>query len=326
LAILFQSWHTKNGFPDAAALLADAVGEVRGMIVKLPISAGLKGRFMLWAKSARGLRPLADWSDNLVLDAGLNRIGTGSWLTHCYVGSGSSTPTVGQTTLESQTASTATIDSQVAGANGGEPYYGYRRVLFNFAEGSAAGNLSEVGVGWSAGLFARALIVDPLGVPTTVTVLSDEVLLVLYEIQLYPPIEDLEFSAPLNGVSRTWTRRAASVISGSATSGWGVSGLQILVSNLVAYNGALGLITQDPSGLTAAATTTATAAYSNNSYKVGMSGFWSSSAGNLAGGLSSFVLRTNGLGAYQFNIDPPIAKTAIATLTLSFETAWSRRS
>jgi hypothetical protein len=197
--------------------------------------------------------------------------------------------------------------------------------LFNFAVGVAAGNLSEVGVGWSAGLFARALIVDALGEPTTVTVLSDEVLLVLYEIQLYPPTEDLEFSAPLNGVSRVWTRRAASVISGSTTLGWGVSGLQILVANIVAYNGSLGLITQDPNGLTASATTTATAAYSNNSYKVGMSGFWQSTAGNLSGGLSSFVLRTNGLGAYQFNIDPPISKTALSTLTLSFETAWSRR-
>jgi hypothetical protein len=100
----------------------------------------------------------------------------------------------------------------------------------------------------------------------------------------------------------------------------------VTVANVVAYNGALGPITQDPSGLTAAATNTASAAYSNNSLVRGMSGSWNSTAGNLSGGLSSFLLRTNGLGAYQFSVDPPIAKTSLDTLGLSFEVSWSRRT
>jgi hypothetical protein len=226
--------------------------------------------------------------------------------------------------LESQTAVTSTINSQVAGANGGEPYYGYRRQLFQFAVGTAAGNLSEVGVGWSTGLFARALIVDSLGDPTTVTVLADEILLVLYEIQLYPPLEDFEFTAPFNGVDRDWVRRAASVTSGVTNLGWGVAGAVAAVANIIAYNGALGTIVQDPSGLTAAASSVVTAAYSNNALKVGMSGTWLSTAGNLSGGLSSFLLRTSGLGAYQFSVDPPIDKTSLNTMGVSFEVAWSR--
>ena len=290
----------------------------------LPISAAMTGRFWLWAISSRGRRLLGSAMDNLVLDAGLNGVGTQSWLTHCYVGSGTGAPTVAQTTLESQTAVTTTINSAVVGANGGEPYYGYRRVLFQFAEGAAAGNLSEVGVGWATGLFARALIVDSLGAPTTVTVLSDELLLVLYEIQLYPPLVDVEFSAPFNGVNRDWVRRAASVTGGTTTTGWGVAGTLAAVSSIVAYNGALGTILQNPSGTAAAASSVATSGYSNNSLKSGMSGTWLSTAGNLSGGLSSFLLRTSGLGAYQFSVDPPIAKTSLDTLGVSFEVSWSR--
>jgi hypothetical protein len=292
------------------------------MSILLP--AKLKGRFALWASSKRGTRPLAQWCDNLVLDIGLNQIGLGSWLTHCYVGTGSTAPVAANTSLESQVASTSTIDSSAAGANGEEPYYGYRRILYRFAVGTAAGNLSEVGVGWSANLFARALIVDSLGAPTTVTVLSDEVLLVLYEIQLYPPTEDYEFEAPVTGVNRTWIRRAANVTNGNTSVGWGVAGTIASVHSVLGYNGALGLITQSPSGTSTTATSSATAPYSNNSLKVGMSGFWSPTVGNLSGGISSFLLQTNGLGSYQFSVDPPIAKTALSTLNWGSEVSWSR--
>lgn len=292
----------------------------------LPLSAGLKGRFALWAVGPKGTRALAQWCDNLVLDIGLNQIGLGSWLTHCYVGTGSTAPAVSNTTLESQTAVTSTIDSSASGANAEVPYYGYKRIMFRFAEGAAAGNLSEVGVGWASNLFARALIVDSLGNPTTVTVLADEVLLVLYEVQLYPPTDDYEFEAPVTGVNRTWVRRAARVTNGNTSVGWGVAGTIAAAYRIFAFNGALGELTEAPDGLSAQASSTATAPYSNNSLKIWVSGFWALGAGNLANGISAILLETKGLGAYQFSVDPPIEKTSLASLNLSIEVSWSRRT
>lgn len=294
--------------------------------MRLPLAAGLKGRFALWAVGPQGKRTLAEWCDNLVLDIGLNQIGLGSWLTHCYVGTGSTAPAVSNTTLESQTAVTSTIDSSASGANDEEPYYGYKRIMFRFAEGTAAGNLSEVGVGWASNLFARALIVDSLGNPTTVTVLEDELLLVLYEIQLYPPTEDYEFEAPVTGVNRAWVRRAARVTNGNTSVGWGVAGTIAAAYRVFAYNGALGEITEAPNGLSAQASSTATSPYSNNSLKIGVSGFWALGAGNLANGISAFLIETQGLGAYQFSVDPPVEKTSLASLNLGIEVSWSRRT
>ena len=67
------------------------------------------------------------------------------------------------------------------------PYYYGGRITWRFGQGIAAGNISEVGLGWgNSNLWNRALIKDANGNPTTITVLSDEYLDVVSEIRVYP--------------------------------------------------------------------------------------------------------------------------------------------
>ena len=69
------------------------------------------------------------------------------------------------------------------------PYYRWAKVTWRFGQGVAAGNISEVGLGWgNSNLWNRALIKDANGNPTTITVLSDEYLDVVSEIRDYPTL------------------------------------------------------------------------------------------------------------------------------------------
>lgn len=138
----------------------------------------------------------APWQKNLILNQGLNLFfGTSVTFTqYCRVGSGSATPANTDTALQSQIASSSTIQASVTGTqNSTSPYYGWLRKTYRFVAGIATGNISEVGIGGgtTTNLFSRALILDGLGAPTTITILSDEVLDVIYEVRSYVPVSDV---------------------------------------------------------------------------------------------------------------------------------------
>lgn len=289
------------------------------------------GHFRLQTRNAAGLTQDTGWFENLVLDAGLNRMGTGSFLTHCAVGTGTGEPNALQTALEALAYSTSTIVSQAPGANQTTPYYGYRRLTYRFPIGGATGNLSEVGVGWAAGsLYSRARIVDQNGDPSTITVLAGESLDVTYELRLYPPAADAIGSVTIGAATYALTGRASAVTSGSDRNGWGVSGGVVQSENVdlyrpYAYSGLIGTLTQSPSGTSSQAGLVSNAAYSNNSYERNISANWALGEGNVSG-IRSIVLMTNGLGRYQFQFDPAIPKSASNTLAINFKVAWARYS
>ena len=200
--------------------------------------------------------------ENLILDSGLNRLGTGSVIDGACVGTGTATPANTQTTLASLLRVTNTEQSRVElSGSTTAPYYAECRIIYRFAAGTAAGNLSEVGLGWGAsagantmsGLWCRALIKDSAGNPTTITVLSDEVLDIVYTLQLHPPTSDITGTFDLSGEAYQYTLRAASVNS-RAASAW--NAMEILSgivgygnsNNTYVYPGGLGEITSYPSG------------------------------------------------------------------------------
>lgn len=128
---------------------------------------------------------------NLVLDSGLERMGVGTWLQNCRVGSGSSEPIASQQRLDNTIATTTNIISSSNVTNTTtKPYNKATRHTFRFAEGAAAGNLTEVGLGWTQlgdePCWSRALIKDSSGNPTTLTILSDEILDVIVTVRVYP--------------------------------------------------------------------------------------------------------------------------------------------
>ena len=300
------------------------------------ICAGtVKGRFKLTAIRPDGTeRVLADWFDNLIVDTGLNRMGSGAIGTWCFVGTGSTPPVVGDTAMQSIVASTSSQQETLAGQQASAPYFGWTRRRFRFATGAAAGNLAEVGIGWATGgtsLFSRALIVDGVGTPTTITVLSDEILDVTYELRLYPPLVDQTVDVVIAGVTYTTTIRASSV----NASNWQPNGLLDYGArgpsnslSMTPYAGPIGTILQAPSGTTGTNIAPGFFAYSNNSLKLAVTGTWTLDQGNIAGGgIGALVLLHAGyLGTFQFGFSAKIPKDNTKILTLSFEVSWARHT
>ena len=301
--------------------------------MKLNVNTELAGHFTLKVTNIHTgkERILADFP-NLILNAGLERIGTGTYLDVCRVGTGNSTPTVVQTQLDNKIGSTSTIAAGTFGARATAPYFGWSRQTFRFAEGVAAGNLSEVGVGWGNTttdnfLFSRALILDGSGNPTTINVLSDEVLDVVYELRIYPPLGDIFITGLNLGLStHDVTVRAARITEGLY---WG-NGLGRHASfNLsgysgrtYAYNGSIGTVTSIPSGSSAGSDVTPLA-YTPLTYEQKGLLTYGLSQANLAGGILAVEVQTT-LGTYQFGFSPAIAKTSDKVLKLDLKVSWSR--
>lgn len=126
---------------------------------------------------------------NLVLDSGLKRMNEGTWISGCSVGTGTSTPIVSQTSLDTFKARTThLLDSSISGIQIDiEPYYYFAKSTWRFETGAVVGEITEVGLDWSNNnLWNRALIKDVLGNPTSLTVAADEYLDVKAEVRVYP--------------------------------------------------------------------------------------------------------------------------------------------
>lgn len=307
------------------------------MIHVVTARPSLRGFFKLEAVKLDGTRrPLTGWFPNLITDAGLNRIGTGSYINACHVGTNNTAPANANTSLAGYLAGTTTVVADTNGAQSAAPYYGWRRKTFRFGIGAAAGNLSEVGVataaanGGSTILFSRALILDEFGDPTTITVLSDEILDVTYECRLYPMLtdvtqtgvtitgsgtHDITTRAAIVTSSASWARYIGNVASFDPEGG----------TTLSARNGTLGAITGGPSGTGGGSSACYNAAYGNNNlYRDGGANF-TLSQGNMAGGISAVQFYTS-LGSYQVGFSPAIDKTATKTLNLIFRISWARNA
>ena len=198
--------------------------------IEVKAEIGLKGRFkFIRICAATGeVRQETDWMDNLVVNQGLDMIGSevsGGIIPfeYCQVGSGNTPPVGGDVDLDTWVAGTNTLQTAAANTNlSVVPFYRSSTLTYRFGEGVAVGNLSEVGIGHAATgavLFSRALIVDGLGVPTTITVLADEYLDVLWELRIYPPTVDItgSFNLTILGVvtSHTYTIRPAAFTNGN---------------------------------------------------------------------------------------------------------------
>lgn len=290
------------------------------------MKSGMGGFFKLVATRPDGTqRVLADWFPNLILDAGLNRIGSGGIISYCQVGTGSTAPTNSDVALVNRIGSTASQTVTNTGAQASAPYYGYHRMTFRFAAGVATGNLSEVGVGWasSGSLFSRALILDGGGAPTTITVLADEVLDVTYELRTYPPLVDVTGSVNISGVTYNYTLRASTVQSW-ATSNYAASGLANAAS-LSFFTGSIGAITAAPSGTSTTGGSCTWDAYANNSLQRSFNSVSGLTTGNLAGGVKSIAVATP-LGNYQLEFDVALPKDATRVLNLRLNVSWARRA
>lgn len=282
-------------------------------------------------------RIAADWFPNLITNLGLDKMAnTVNWLAYCHVGSGNTTPQYTDTSLVALIAASNTRQVIEHGTDNTGTYYTWNRYTYRFAEGTAAGNLSEVGVGSAdtgAVLFSRALILDELEAPTTITILSDETLDVVYEVRFYPKIIDstgqVIFTGNIGG-TYDWTMRSAGCGSTTYWRLYNATNSGVAMNNYhnaatpvyTVLDGAIGAITAFPSGDNSVVEK-AVSTYVVGEYKLTHTLTAGLSAGNFAGGIKSFRFST-GCGNLQGEFTPTIPKTANDILSFNIEYSWGR--
>lgn len=274
---------------------------------------------------------------NLILDAGLNRIGVGNAIEGVCIGTGNTAPSVEQGSLASFSKATWLSQGAVESTDSTtSPYYSSFKRTFRFDVGALNGNYSEVGIGWGigeggnsiAGLFSRALTKDALGNPTTITVSADQVLDVSYTLKLYPPQNDITGTITLNGEVYNYTLRPA-YINTRSYAGWSaayVTNTPGFWDAVRCYSGNIGSVTEEPSGTVGFGGATPLT-YVNNSYKKEFNISFGLNDGNV-GGIRSFWLKVAGINMQaefsKASDGSPIPKTASKVLTLPFWVSWGR--
>ena len=281
-------------------------------------------------------RTISDWFPNLVTDAGLDYSASNySILEYCHVGSGSTAPTVADIGLDTFIAAQQG-GYQTPTVNATSPYYISHIVEYHFAIGAAAGNLSEIGIGWASSgttLFSRALILDASSTPTTITVLSDEYLYVTYEHRFYPSETDatgsIVFTGSIGG-TYTYTLRPAKIDTIIPTP-YGSPVNRPLYMNYIdssymgAYDGSIGIITSLPTGNQVALNTTLVTIdpYIDGSFTSTYTLLLSPVYGNLAAGIKSLMFIW-GPNYHQIEFGTAIPKTDVDSLSLTFTQTWDR--
>lgn len=281
----------------------------------------------------------ADWFKNLVTNNGLDFIGTAStdYLGACQVGTGSTTPSNTDTALQSRVAGSSTINSEVYGTNNTvSPYYGWRRKTYRFVAGTLNNvNVSELGIAptTTGPVFSRALVLDGGGSPTTITVLVDEVLDVIYEFRLYVPMSDVAGSITLatEGSTHSYNIRALDVHAAQNTP-WDFELGQFFNINsnganwqtATAETNTQPAITQTyPSGQSTSFPTLTRSTYANGNYYIDYQLFYDLNFGNFTTGIGLICI-AGSFGSFSIAFAQKIMKTATKKLTLNLRISWAR--
>lgn len=286
-------------------------------------------RFKLVVHKGDG-RPVREtaWFNNIVLDSGLNRMAVGTWIDRCCVGNANTTPNVLQTQLGNFLASTMWQSTTNTGIQTSiAPYYRHASVTWRFDEGVAAGNISEVGLGWGdSNLWNRALIKDINGNPTTITVLNDEYLDVVSEVRSYPRMNS---SGSFNLLDKNNNLISSHAFSATPRLGSADATFSKLTARLVnAFSGAIVAITENPDGLLGGASVT-TSNPTTTSLRINAKFDPNVAVGNhktILVAVTGLLSRASGMDyeAYMFEIAPIIAKNSSQRLEYVIDFNWGR--
>lgn len=299
------------------------------------IKLSLAGYYRFEVRRPDGsLRVDTDWIPNIITDAGMNQIGKGVIALYCSVGSGSTAPATTDGTLVTKIATT-TVAPGSQTPHRPQPRTTVQKSSPSSSLRASAGNLSEVGVGWGStgnNLFSRALITP------TITVLSDEILTVVYAVRVYVPTVDVTGTVSIGGTSRDFVVRAANCTASDVLTGWGVLNLSSAASpnggigflsgssfnRVYSSTATLGAITGIVTGATPADFTGfANVAYVDGNYYKDITFSLGINDGNVSGGIKACSFQTC-LGHYQASFTPVLEKDNTKTLSLTFRVSWAR--
>lgn len=300
-------------------------------IIETPLfgTTSMEGWYRLQVKRPDGrVRHDTGWFPNIITDVGLDVIGTSStYLAQCRVGTGNAAPSALDTSLQTQIATTISVQSTNATAQSTPPYYGSYTRTWRFNAGTATGNIAEIGVGETGGvLFSRALILDGGGNPTTITVLADEFLDATYQVRLKPPLSDVVDTINISGVTYDIVTRAARVTNSTSWStpsrGGGSNNF-----NYNFYTGGLSDITTLPSGSFFFSVANNTGSYSAGTYSRTFGDTVALDEGNNVAGIKTigYQLGQGGaMGHMQTEFTPAIPKDNTKVMTMEFRHTWAR--
>lgn len=300
--------------------------------MNLHLKAAIKGRYRLQVKKNGAVKKDTGWFANLITNGGLDNMGTlDNWPAYASVGTSSATPQFTDTQLGSRVATVRSQSSTVGAYDNFridvENRYAVFRWTYTFPSGAAAGNLAEVGVGpLSSGLniSSRARILDSGGNPTTITVLPDEDLVLVWELFVKQPV--IDYSNDLGG--RTVTTRASRVDANTGNGAWNSNGSFASFSRTTAraFSGAISGITGEPTGSLAQSGTSSLAAYVPGSHSRSSAMTWPTSSA-INGTAVRSIQWNFGPTAWQSEFDPPIpAKDNTQTLRINVTISWGRDS
>lgn len=280
---------------------------------------------------------------NLVTDQGLDFFGTctpeatssrnAAFANSCAVGTGNTAPTNSDTVLVNQLAMLNASDGGVMSGNtytAGPPAYYQGQRSWQFAAGTATGNIAEIGVGpyysgiSSLPLFSRALVVDSGGSPTVIPVLSTEALTVTYIFQLYTDLTDHAYTMSLSGTSYSGIWRLANCTTPPSQLGVGSQMGSFTNPILYVFNGTIGSTSSSPGGSSSYVGITKITTYTPGSYFRGYTGSYTINQGNLSGGITAILWNLGIVPNYQMSVSPAIPKTASYNMTLNANISWSR--
>ena len=300
--------------------------------MQLNIHSQVGARFKLIVRKASddSISRETEWFHNLVLDTGLNRMSVGTWIDRCCVGSGSSTPTATQVQLDNFIASTTTKNSSSnSRQTSSSTYYAALKITWRFGQGVAAGNISEVGLGWgNATLWNRALIKDANGNPTTITVLSDEYLDVVSEIRIYLA----SGSGSFNLLDKTGALISSHTYSLTPAMYYDptIQTIKTLIDNyFYVYSGDSGTSPSSaPSGsmyyVSDSSWGTATNPSTTSVRRVLTAGLSQLNASHRTLVVTISILSNSNPFGYKVQINPPITKTSSQIMTYTFDLSWGR--
>lgn len=286
---------------------------------------GLTGRYKLAKKRGQDVVYEGEWFNNLITNNGLDLIAeTQSRFDYCAAGSGNSTPTVNDTAIESLLGDEQS--PSVTYATNLTDYYISYTAVYTFNVGAVAGNVSELTIGAGdngTNIFSRALVKDGFGNPTSIAVLSDEQLIVTWELRYY-----------FDGTDQADTVDGYSIVMRPAelglTSVWQniniEAGMSVVSSGPLAVRayvgGGLGSITSDPDGSDIIRTAASNQVYSAGTYQKTGTASWSPS--RFSGTVNAFYVPFFPFGAWQFSVSPGIVKTSDDKLEIDVAVTWGR--
>ena len=293
---------------------------------------GLKGIFNLKFTNVKTGQIRELEFTNLILNSGLDRLGVGTPVNGCVLGSASSTPVTTDTSITGILGSSTTLQAQGVGTanTSTPPYWCSYYWTYRFIEGVATGNISQVAMAFgtvSAGttLFSLALVKDSGGTPITITKLADEVLDVTYTLQLFCPAADVTGTISISGVNYDYIARPALAASWAADTNFAAYTVSY------AYTSVLGTQLTSPSGSSVGSGTVTASAYTTGNYYRDVAYFWDLNNGNHASGIRSIYIGGGDSAQIRWQIQyskssdgTTIPKDATKRLTLNVRFSWGR--